>query len=282
LRDALASLRDLVVKSASPKNTLPGVDALLNLLEKYVKIESAAIYAAEEKNGRVILGPMAGSLGEPQALDLDDALFQLAIEERKLVHIAQQEVSYERQSRQLIVVPLIASDDSLVGVLTVSSMPFFSLNVENLQMMSVMLAYYADHILNASDISVCQKVLPAMPGAYAEELARMLRMYKKAGISSQIVVMSFAGPARERIPAQLLRIKRGLDLYWQKDVDGNPVIAVLMPFASPSGLGGFLHRINEWLKIQFDGDFDSLQINLRRIDFAREDPLKALSEVMGS
>jgi hypothetical protein len=280
LRDALTSLRDVVLKSGRNEGTLPGVEALLNLLEQYTKIESAAIYCAQERDGQVRLGVVAGSLGEPQALEPDDELLRLAIEERKLVHIAQEEVSYERPSRQLAVVPLIASDDSLVGILAVSKMPFFSLNAENLQMMSVMLAYYADHLLNAPDIALCRKALPAIPEAYAEELARMLRMQKTANINSQIVVMTFAGPAKESIPTQLLHIKRGLDLYWQTQVGENPVIAVLMPFAPPSSQEGFLHRINDWLKVRFGGDFDSLKIDLRGIDFEREDPLKVLAEIL--
>lgn len=281
LRDALTSLRDLVLQSDRTAGALPGVGALLNLLEQYVKIEAATLYAAEERDGEVVLGGVAGSIGESQALDPEDALLELALQERKLVHITQKEVTYERPSRQLVVAPLIACDDGLVGVLAVSKMPFFSLNVENLQMMSVMLAYYADRLQNAADIKLCRQSLPSIPWTFAEELARMLRMQKQTGMNSQIVLMSFAGPAQDTIPARLLQIKRGLDLYWQTEVGGRPVLVILMPFASPSSLDGFLHRIEGWLEGHFGGDFDALQISLKRIDFAREDPLKTLTGVMG-
>lgn len=281
LRDALTSLRDLVL-SERGAGSLPAVPALLNLLEQYVKIESATLYAAEEQAGQLVLGAVAGIIDEPQALVLDDPLLALALQERKLVHIAQKEVTYERPSNQLVVAPLIASDNSLAGVLAVSGMPFFSLNIENLQMMSVMLAYYADCLQNAADLELCRRALPGVPWTFAEELARMLHMRQQTGMNSQIVVMSFAGPSKAAIPPRLLQIKRGLDLYWQAEVGGQPVLAVLMPFSSPSGLDGFLQRIEDWLGVHFGGDFDSLQIGLTRIDFAQTDPLQALAEVMRS
>lgn len=282
LRDALTSLRDQVLARERAAGTLPAVPALLNLLEQYVKIESATLYAASEPAGQLMLGAAAGTIGEPQALAADDPLLALALEERKLVHIAQKEVTYERPSNQLVVAPLIASDNRLVGVLAVSGMPFFSLNVENLQMLSVMLAYYADRLQNAADLELCRHTLPDVPWTFAEELARMRRMYQQTGMNSQIVVMSFAGPSKEAIPPRLLQIKRGLDLYWQAEVNGQPVLAILMPFSSPSGLDGYLHRIEEWLEAHFGGDFNSLQIDLTRIDFAQADPLPVLAEAMGS
>jgi hypothetical protein len=282
LRDALTSLRDQVLQSERVTGTLPAVPALLTLLEQYVKIESATLYTASERADQLVLGVVAGTVGEPQALAEDDPLLMLALQERKLVHIAQKEVTYGRPSNQLVVAPLIASDDSLVGVLAVSGMPFFSLNVENLQMLSVMLAYYADRLQNAADLELCRRTLPDVPWTFAEELARMRRIQQQTGMSSQIVVMSFAGPSKEAIPPRLLQIKRGLDLYWQATVGGQPVLAILMPFSSPSGLEGYLHRIEEWLGVHFGGDFDSLQISLTRIDFAQTDPLQALAGVMGS
>jgi len=58
------------------------------------------------------------------------------------------------------------------------------------------------------------------------------------------------------------------------------VIAVLMPFASQAGKDGFLQRIEDWLVGRFGGNFDSLGIHLRPIDFAEEDPLDVLAEII--
>ena len=101
-------------------------------------------------------------------------------------------------------------------------------------------------------------------------------------MASQILVMRFDGELRRTIPAEFLRIKRGLDVYWQTEVQGQPVIAVLMPLASPSAMAGFTPRIEQWLDSRFHGSLESLGVRLRSIDFGSEDPLQALAAALES
>jgi hypothetical protein len=280
LRDALARMRAIVIESSTQGGAMPGSDGLLHLLSQYVNIESAALYAVEARGDELVLGACVCKVGEPDVLAPDDELLLLAFQERSLAHIANRDVSLQRKTKQLVVAPVMAGNDELIGVLAVTRMPFFSLNVENLQMMSVILAYYADNLRNAPQVRQVQAQLPTIPALYAEELIRMTHMQKQVGIASHIVVMTFDGPQREEIPAEFLRIKRGLDLYWRTQVDGKPMIAVLMPFASPSAKDGFLQRVEGWLQSRFAGNFDSLGVHLRTIDFAREDPLLALADAV--
>ena len=280
LRDALARLRTIGISGGQPSSTMPGADALLQLLSQYVNIESAILYTLQPGSREPTLGPERARLGEPEPLAANDELLTMALERGQLAHIASQEVSLARKTNQLVVAPLIAGVDTLIGVLAVTRMPFFSLNVENLQMMSVILAYYADNIHNAPSVAQLKERLPIMPALYAEELIRMLYMQKKVGISSYIVVMSFDGSRNEEIAADFLRVKRGIDLYWQSQVNGKPVISVLMPFASPAAADGFVDRIEVWLKTRYDGSYDSLGIHLRMINFAQDDPVDVLASVM--
>ncbi len=279
LRDALAKLRSAVIESTDDA-ALPGVEGLLQLLTQYVNVESATLYTINRSTKGWELGPAVGTLGEPIALTRDDPLLARALEQGRLIHIADYEVSLERQSRQLIVAPMVAGDKSIIGVLAVSRLPFFSLTVENLQMLSVILAYYADNVHGASDTLKLQQRLPTMPVMYAQEFSRMLSMQRRVRLSSQIVVMRFVGERREEIPAQFIRIKRGLDLYWKTYSGDNPILAILMPFASPAARDGFLIRIDGWMKAQFGGDCVELGVHLRSIDFATEDALEALAEAL--
>ncbi len=281
LRDALVNVRTLVLQETRPGELVPGAKSLLALLAQYVSIESAAIYSADaEGDENHMLSPMLQFIGDPLPMRDDDELLMLAFEKLNLAHIADAEVSHERKSNQLVVAPLIASDGTLVGVIAVSKIPFFSLNVENLQMMSVIAAYYSDHLRSASDVTLCRKHLPTIPASFAEEIVRMMRMQKKVGITSHIVVMHFSPKMKADIPAQFLQIKRGLDLYWQTEVNGCSVIAVMMPFTNAQAKNGFLQSIDAWLKATYEGGFDSLQIRLRSIDFSRENPLQILTEEM--
>lgn len=106
----------------------------------------------------------------------------------------------------------------------------------------------------------------------------MIRMQEKIGISSHIVVMHLGGQRRQEITTEFLRIKRGLDLYWQTYVQDKPMLAILMPFTSASAKDGFLQRIEAWLQHRFQGNFDALGIQLRIINFEFEDPLTALCQ----
>ena len=277
LRDALVRLRAIAVEASQKGEPMPGAPGLLQILSQYVNIESATIYLLEPRGLGYVLGQQVAVLGEPEALSPDDELLLLALESSSLSHIALRDVSLERHTRQLVVAPLVAGNGALIGVLAVTRLPFFSLNVENLQMMSVILAYYADNIRHAPEVREIQTRLPTLPALFAEELVRMMAMQKKVGIASQIVLMTFDGARSDEITAEFLRIKRGLDLYWQTQVKGRPVVAVLMPFASPSAKDGFLQRVESWLQGRFGGGFEAHGIHLRAIDFAREDPLKALT-----
>jgi hypothetical protein len=280
LRDALARLRTIAIESSSDQIEMPGAPGLLQLLSQYVNIESAALYTLEPRGPDFALGICVARIGEPEPLAADDELLLLALENSSLAHIASQEVSLSSHTRQLVVAPLIAANGSIIGVLAVTRIPFFSLNVENLQMMSVMLAYYADNIRVAPEVHALQMQLTTMPALYAEEFVRMMHMQKKVGISSHIVVMTYGGSRREEIPAEFLSFRRGLDLYWKTTIDGKPTIIILMPFTSPSAKDGFLLRTEDWLKSRFGGNFVSLGIELRVIDFEHEDPLAVLTNLV--
>jgi len=282
LRDALVRLRGLTLNVAERGELLPGADGLLQLLSQYVNIEAAAIYNLDYKNGTPVLGRSAASLGDPDALASDDELLTLALESGSLAHIAGQDISLRRHTSQLVVAPLVAGDSDLIGVLAVTRMPFFSLNVENLQMMLVLLGYYADNLGSAPGVRGIQSQLPSMPFLFAQELARMIRLHEKIGMASHLVVMRFQGSRGREIADNFLRIKRGLDLYWKTFVNDLPVLVILMPFASSSAKDGFLERVEAWLASHFKGDFVSLEVLLQVIDFDAPDPLGHLKEVMAT
>lgn len=279
LRDALVQLRS-VATTGAPGQAMPGAERLLQLLAQYVNIEAATLYTLVPRGEDHEVGPAVAQLGEPLPLQPQDELLQLALQQRQLAHIASQELSLNRQTDQLVVAPLIAGSGTPVAVLAVTRMPFFALNVEHLQMMSVILSYYADSVRNGPAVAAIQQRLPGMPTQFAEELACMLGLQERTGMGSQVLVMRFEGEQGRTIPAEFLRIKRGLDVYWQTASRGHPVVAVLMPLASPAAMAGFTQRIEQWLEQRFQGGADALGVRLRPIDFTSEDPVDALARLL--
>lgn len=282
LRDALVRLRTIAMDAAQKNQGLPGAAGLLQLLSQYVNIESAQIYTLQEQDGSYKLGSSVASLGDPEPLAADDELLMLVLEKGSLAHIASHDASLQRHTSQLVVAPLVSGESTLIGVLAVTRMPFFSLNIENLQMMLVLLGYYADNLDSADGVNNMQSRLPAMPVLFAQELARMMRLNAKLHISSHLVVMRFENDRGEEMVADFLRVKRGLDLYWQTERKGVPVLVVLMPFTTASAKNGFLQRIEGWLESRFYGDSFSLGVHLKVISLEVPDPLRALAQDIGA
>jgi hypothetical protein len=281
LRDALARLRTLSLQ-ADPADPMPGANGLLQLLSQYVNIESAQIYLLERNGVSQVLGRSVARLGEPSPLPADDELLNLVLERGGMAHIASPDVSLQRHSSQLVVAPLVAGDEDMVAVLAVTRMPFFALTNENLQLMLVMLGYFADNLRASAGVHAIQMQVPNVPFLFAQELARLVRLHQKLTLPSHMVVMRFDGARQHEIPAEFLRIKRGLDIYWQTLLNNVPALVVLMPFATTAVKNGFLHRMEDWLRSRFQGDFESLQIDVHVIDFDVSDPLLELTKVVTS
>jgi hypothetical protein len=280
LRDTLVRLRSLTLQAAQ-EQALPAAPQLLQLLAQYVNLQSAILYTARnEGEGRWVLDAEAARLGKPAPLRADDELWLLAQREQQLAHIASQELSLQRQSEQLIVAPVISSDDTLLGVLAVSRIPFFALHVENLQMLSVILSYYADLVRGSAHLQRLLAQLPQMPPQFAEELARMQGLQARTGMTSQILVMRFPKALGRALPAEFVRIKRGLDVYWQTMIGEDTVIAVLMPLSNAAGMAGFMQRIQHWLLQRLSDPALAQTVQLHPIDFATDDPVAALQRLL--
>lgn len=280
LRDALVSLRSATLEPAPEGQALAGAQGLLQLLSQYINMEAATLYTLREHQGDYVLGELVAQLGEPEALAPDDALLALALESGSLAHVATEDAGLDRRSNQLVVAPLVAGDDTLIGVLAVTRMPFFSLSVENLQMLLVLLGYYADNLGSARGIQPILQQVPAMPFLFAQELARMGNLHRKIGMDSQLVVMRFHGARGGEMADAFLRIKRGLDLYWKTFVGELPVLVVLLPFASSSAADGFTERLEAWLKIHFYGDFAGLGVSVQVIGLDASTPVEQLKKAM--
>jgi hypothetical protein len=285
LRDALVKLRSMALDLQNQKigtHALPGSNEVLQLLTQYVNIEVASIYLLKRTDVGYKLGEKVSQLGQPEPLDPDDELLELVLESNNLAHIAGQEVSLRRRTRQLVIAPLIAGNEEMVAVLAVTRMPFFALNTENLQILLVLLGYYADILQTAPRVASIQQKIPEMPFVFADELGRMLRLAEKIAMTSHVVVLRFHHLRGDEIAENMMRIKRSLDLYWRVTMNDIPVMVVLLPFASRTIKDGFLNRIEGWLEEHFRGDFDSLEINVQSVAINRYDdePIDKLARAL--
>jgi len=269
LRDALRELRQLA--AAHNHLHLPAADALLQLLMRYSQLESAAIFTASAK-GRY---ERVSQIGSPPDLPNNDRLLACAMERQSLSHLLLDELSdKELPSPFLVIAPILTSAKHLLGILAVERMPFLALNEENLQMLSVLLSYYADCVNEAEGTKRFLELFPAAPPDFAAEFPRVLQLQRTHGINSYVVVLAFEDDetGRQAI-ARILLSRRGQDIPWPIKLGHRLLLANLMPLANDAAVEGYLLRTETALKSLSGFNLDTRPLSSFRIGMADSDPM---------
>lgn len=246
LRDAVRYLRDLSALSTSDE-PLPHVQSMLQFAALSCQIEAGAVFPV---SGSGLAPRCVASVGERFDLDVNDPLVTECFENRKLAHVGPVDAL---KSAYLVCVPIVAESGRMRGMLVVRKMPFLSLNFDNLQLLLVLLAYYADGIEQKELIAPVQEIVPECPTEFALELGRLGRMCRVSNVRSSIVALVFRREAIGRsLHDHTIRQHRALDLLWTFDTDRAQVVFVLMPLTDDNGISGYLARLDDSFNKQFD------------------------------
>ena len=273
LRETLARLRALTAVqhgtfTSDVPVALPGAREFMQLLGQSCQLEIAALYGTV---GEATGSPDAQSsatpdyddvavavLGDAAPLDRNDALFRYCITEGKLAHVQTTEISPTERSasRYLICAPLMPSTGTAVGVLVVEKLPFFALNDDILQLLSVLIGYYADGVRLGQIADRILKAVPTCPSELALDLMRLHRIRIEAGIESSLVALVFANDdLSQDLFAQVKRLKRGVDLAWELAGANHSALITLLPLAGSAAVDGYVLRIESALQNQFGAGF---------------------------
>lgn len=244
VRDALFRLRTLTLEESSDAS-LPAGDDLLAILAEYCQLQRASLYPCKE--GEVIDAP-AALLGENKPLEKDNALLAYAMENGLLAHV-QQEREENYHGAYLVAAPISNSAGKVIGVLLVERMPFLSVNHENLQLLSVLLNFYADVVYAGPETRELQQRWPALPFQMARELIALSRLREGGKVETSLTL--FVADDSEQaglIQDALARGLRSLDLAWWVS---DRTLLIMMPMTGVSGLEGFVLRTEQWLEDEF-------------------------------
>ena len=262
LRETLARLRSLTASQrlASTQHggalSLPGTQELIQLLGQSCQLEICALYALDAA-GEFLPEPVA-QLGEVSPLDLNDPLLRYCIAEGKLAHVQTEEIApVERSdSRYLICAPLMPSTGEPIGLLVVEKLPFFALNDDALQLLSVLIGYYADGVRLGQIAARVLEAVPTCPPDLALDIVRLHRIRIEAGIESSLVALVFATDELSLdLFAQVKRLKRGVDLAWELSGSSHSALITLLPLAGTAAVDGYVLRIEAALQNQFGAGF---------------------------
>jgi polysaccharide biosynthesis protein PelD len=277
LRDALNGLRQLTTSHSG--QVMPASISLLQMLTQYCQLESASISVPSEGGTQYV---RTSEIGSPPELSPTDPLMLHALEHKSLAHLLTGGLAdSELPSPFLVVAPILTSDGHQLGVLSINHMPFLALNEENLQMLSVMLGYYADCVVEADGARQFLEQFPDAPEDFAAEFSRLLTLQRNYDIDSHVIVLSFNNDENgHKAITQLARIRRGLDITWQMDLGERLILANLMPLANEPAVEGYLLRIENMLKEHVGIVHEELHLNPVEISLSEGDPVASLRHVI--
>ena len=167
---------------------------------------------------------------------------------KELSHVALDEVEQRGRSRYLVAVPLKDATGMLQALLVVERMPFFALHEETLQMLNLLLGYYADSLNAARIAEPILRAVPACPPTFAFELMRVWHIRRAAGVRSALVALEFRSqPGFDDLALQIERLQRALDSVWACASTHGRVLFTLMPLAGESAAQGYANRVEGWI-----------------------------------
>jgi len=266
LRDTLSQLRAVALQGEmrggqdGQGGPLAGAQPMLQVVAQACQIEGAALYACD---GGRLLPEAVASIGPAFDIDVDDPLVRHCLDTRELAHLRSSGLQQEAQTRYVAVAPVLAASDHLIGVLVVERMPFLSLTYENLQLLMVLMGYYADGVEHAHATHGIQQLAPAIPYAFALDYARLSRLRHETGIESSVVALVFdLDEARDALFEQVVRSRRALDVAWPARNTHHRAMLTLMPLSDSQAVSAYLVRIEDMLRAQFGTDFASSHIGV--------------------
>jgi polysaccharide biosynthesis protein PelD len=274
LRDALMQLRNSKEMTGG-KTLLPGAEELLQLMSQYCQLEAATIYLPPDASGEEP-GEMIAELGHPPALHGDDPMLLEVMEQHTLTHV----VEHLERSNHLAIAPILTAGDDLLGILVISHMPFFAVNQENMQFISLLLGYYADVIHGNDNTQKLQEQLPDCPHQFVEEVLRVRRVHERIGVTSHVVAFRLKGEEGKHLATEISRMRRGLDVLCPVERDDETLLVTLLPLATTAASEGYILRIQQWLLDRHGKDFAELGIETFDIDLARSDALTKLASLV--
>lgn len=263
-------------RERSPARPLIAAAPMLQLAAQACQLEAAALYRCD---GDRVLPDAAATVGPGSRLDAGDPLLRRCLQTRQLVH-RRIDGGDGLPSRYLAVAPVLSGPDRLIGVLVIERMPFLALHHDNLELLLVLLGYYADGIEHAAAARAVERVLPDCPHEFALDYARLARLQREAGIASTVVALTFGADEHSADWfEQTVRSHRALDLAWVREGGPQRVLMTLMPLADTEAAAGYLLRIEQMLQAQFGVDYEQGRIGIHTLPVPADgdpEPLRRL------
>ncbi len=276
LRQIVAEHRVLAIKEKGTLNER-SLSMILNILSQYCGLISACIVSVSR---RKLTDNILVRIGANFLIDKKDPLLQ-CVQELDAVRYQTVADCIADKSDYLAVAPLINSAGELLGFLIIKDMLFDMLNEDNMQTISVLLAYFANSISSYNKAPELLSAYPECPAEFAIELYTMIDLYTNLNIVSHIVCIYIKLTEQtDFLCAQLQRIHRGIDSGWEYVTDTHFIYINLMPFSGTVALEGYIRRIRGWLQSEFAVELNTDACYYRAWKVTNRPPLDIVTDCL--
>lgn len=218
---------------------------MLQLLVRYGQLQVAGIFAMTE--GRIDDKPLA-TVGRFRNVNPKDPLLEHALAERRLVSIQTEfrKRLDELSTDLLAVIPLIDSDDHLVGVCVIEAMPFFSFETRTLRLLNIMGGHMADMMREQAG---SRSTSNAQWRHFRHHLARVGSDADTFNLPGAMLGLVLPDDVNgKRVADHIQKARRGLDVVAEHRAGAMLYILVLTPLTDELGLAGYLQRLDDGVR----------------------------------
>ena len=272
LRDSLIQLRVLMDRqtraSSAQADPMPGAQAMLDFIMQQCRVDAAAIYSVRMEPHLEL--NQAATAGSMEAVSSADPMIVHALETGHSVHLQDALMALSKRKQLIAVTPMLSTQGQPFGVLAIGSMPFTSLNNENLQTIAVLLDSYADYLrltLQANEILVDW---PDAPRSLAGEFAWLNRLRLNFGQPSRCAIWRIQHTREQEMLNYLHELHSRGETAWRwpvgrTEAQSKPCVIVLVPFTDEAGMSVYTQRIFDSMAKSFP-DLSAEQLDVQ--DFA--------------
>ena len=292
LRESLIQLRVLMDqqtrKSAgqtgAAPSPMPGAQTMLDFIVQQCRVDSAAIYSVRMEPHLELT--QVATAGGMEAVSPDDPIVVHALETGHSVHLQDALMSLSKRKQIIAVTPMISTQGQPFGFMAIGTMPFTSLNNENLQTIAVLLESYSDYLRLTLQADEIRADWPDAPRSLAGEFAWLNRLRLNFGQPSRCAVWRIRHAQEQEMLDYLNELHSRGETAWRWPVgrvaregtSGKPCVIALVPFTDETGMRAYTQRIIDSMAKSFP-DLSAEQLDLQHFALGQADSFAYLRSV---
>lgn len=247
LRDLRATMKLLTRHEDDPIHALPGARSIMAFLETHCTLLRAGLYRVRWKAGWQL--EEVTRLGNMRTPSVHDPLFVESLRWDRLVHRQIEQVN-DQDSDLLAACVLRDAEDEPYALLAVREMPLLSLTEDNLRKLGVLFESYGDYLQILDRLGSLGAELPEAPRELLGECESWIRLGRRHGEASQLVVWRARADdpelAEQALAALLERHAVSADAWvWPPGAHGADVrcVVVVLGLADARAMRSYARRL---------------------------------------